>query len=188
MTYTCTETMSTKSQLLSVNPMKRYRPGQRGFTLIEMMIVGAIISIAVALALPSYSAWYARYQLSSTVREITKDLMLARLAAMNRNRSVTVRVAFASGFVTISGTETSGGAVVFPSKTLPLPVASLTGTPAPSLSTDPITVAFSPLGIRTSPSGTTNQLIAIQNAKGLTYSVKVTPGGNAGWCPASTCT
>lgn len=152
------------------------------------MIVGAIISIAVALALPSYQSWYARYQLSSTMRELVHDFSLARMAAMNRNRSVTVSVSLSGGLVTIAGTETTGGAAVFPSKTMTVPVASLTGTPAPSPSTDPITVAFSPLGIRTSPSGTTTQLIAIQNSKGLTYSLKVTSGGSVGWCPTSTCT
>jgi len=188
MPRTFPNTMNTEAHPSPVIAPGLDRPTLAGFTLLEMMIVGAIVTVSVALALPSYQTWYARYQLSSAIREMTNDFTMARLAAMNRNRSVTVTVALASGFITIAATETSTGAAVFPSKTMSLPVASLAGTPAPTPSSAPVSVAFSPLGIRISPTGATTQQIAIANTRGLTYSIAVTPGGKTRWCPLSTCT
>ena len=83
---------------------------QTGFTLVEMMVVSAIVGIAAALAVPNYLQWQAQYKLRQAVSEIATQLTLARMAAMNRNRGVDVAVQNSTGAVHISAvTSTSGG-------------------------------------------------------------------------------
>jgi prepilin-type N-terminal cleavage/methylation domain-containing protein len=146
---------------------------QSGFTLIEVMVAVAIVGIAVTIAVPNYIQWNARYQLQQATSEIWGYLNLARGAAMNRNTSVNVALAVASGKVTIT-TTTVGGVAVMPTQTIQL--AHVTGVNVVGGGA----IQFNSLGLRSSGApGTNNQ--------NLTYSIGVIPGGKAAWCPKSTC-
>ncbi|MBX3324330.1 MAG: GspH/FimT family pseudopilin [Nitrospira sp.] len=151
---------------------------QRGFTLMEMMIVVAIISIVSMLGVPNYTSWNARHQLRQASTEIQSQLSFARVSAMSRNSVVSVNVSASSGKVVLSATDASGVSVVQP---VALPGGVIGVAP------EPAGVTFSPLGIR-SGGGTGNQLIVISNNHGLSYSILVTPRGTVRWCPAATCT
>lgn len=154
------------------------RRQQAGFTLIEVMIVVAIVGITSVIAVPNYLIWYARHQLTQAAMEITSQLAVSRLAAMTRNSTTSTTVAIGSGQLIMTATNASGGSVYTQMTEIPhvSTVTFLSGT----------NIQFSPLGLRTS-AGAGDQVIGITNDRGLQYSVRVTQGGKAIWCPKASC-
>lgn len=69
-----------------------------GFTLVEMVIVLAMIGILIAIAFPSFREWQRNAQLKSAARETYAFLQRARGEAVRNNAVVGVR------FVTGAGT------------------------------------------------------------------------------------
>jgi type IV fimbrial biogenesis protein FimT len=66
-------------------------PGSvRGFTLVEMMVVIAILGIALAIAAPSFSRIIAEQRLRGVASELHNALLFARSAAITRNESVVI--------------------------------------------------------------------------------------------------
>lgn len=59
-----------------------------GFTLTEMMVVIAIIAIALAIAIPTYSVWRERHALDTAADALMAHIKQARLIAIVENRSV----------------------------------------------------------------------------------------------------
>jgi prepilin-type N-terminal cleavage/methylation domain-containing protein len=148
---------------------------EAGFTLVELMTVAAVITIGTAIAVPSYQQWIARYQLKQATTEINSELSLSRMAAMNRNTTVTVSLAVAGGKV--SATFTDGtGAQVMPPAAMQNQVTGVAGGP----------IVFNSLGLRVG-GGAGNQTVTVTNKNGLTYSIRVTPAGKVNWCPQATC-
>ncbi|MDN5941980.1 MAG: hypothetical protein L0H94_08875 [Nitrospira sp.] len=141
-----------------------------------MMIVTAIIGLTATIAVPSYTGWLARAQLKEAAMMINSQLTMGRFAAMNRNRTVTVAVTAVPGQVNITSTDATGQAM----PPYSVNASHVTGVGGVS------TFQFNPLGLR-ADSGGIDQILTVNNKQGLTYSVRVTGGGKASWCPRSTC-
>ena len=111
----------------------------KGFTMIELMIVVAIVGIASALAVPNFLEMIRQSQLKEATLEVANKLTTARMAAMNRNKAVTVALAVTGGLVHVSATEASTGSLVLPDATLMGQINQVSGGP----------VTFNSLGMRT---------------------------------------
>ncbi|MBU4184602.1 MAG: GspH/FimT family pseudopilin [Proteobacteria bacterium] len=63
---------------------------QSGFTIIEMMIVIAIMAILTGIAVPNYLAYLPKSRLNGAARQVMGDLMAARMKAVKLNHRVKV--------------------------------------------------------------------------------------------------
>lgn len=80
----------------------------RGFTLIELMTVIAIVAILLAIAAPSFSGLIEKKRLEGVFTELATDLQFARSEAVQRNANV--RITFGTGCYvihTVGSTETT---------------------------------------------------------------------------------
>ena len=150
---------------------------QAGFSLIEVLIVIAIIAIGTLLASPNYIRWNNQHQLRQAVTELQTQLALARMAAMNRSTAIRVTLAASGSRVTISITDETSGSVVIRPTTFMAAVTNVSGGP----------IVFSSLGVRTSGTMGLPQNVTLSNTSGLQYGVKVLAGGKVTWCTNAAC-
>jgi type IV fimbrial biogenesis protein FimT len=75
------------SQYLLTRSHSRAEP-LRGFTLIELMVTIAIVSMVLMFGLPSLSAWIQSSQIRNASESMLGGLQLARAEAVRRNTSV----------------------------------------------------------------------------------------------------
>jgi type IV fimbrial biogenesis protein FimT len=106
-----------------------------GFTMIELMIVVALIAIVLALAAPSFTNTLAKNRAQGVASELGTDLQYARSEAVQRNAPV--RIIVGSDCYTIHTVGTTDatscvalgtGAVALKSVTLPAGTATLAFT------------------------------------------------------------
>ena len=158
----------------STTPVLR---SEAGFTLTEAMTVVAIGTVLAALAVPNFLAGNARHHLKPEVTELHSNLNVARMAAMARNRTVTVTLTGGGGpLVTASFNDAAGGQVIA-NQVMNSEIEDRGGAS---------TVQFNSLGLRVG-GGTADQTITLTNSEDLTYAVEITPAGKTRWCPQAAC-
>jgi len=85
-----------------------------GFTLVEMMVVVAILVILASIALPSFRPMIANSRIVATTNDLVADLALARSEAAKRGGTTVVTVCASSDGSSCSGsTDWSSGRLVF---------------------------------------------------------------------------
>ncbi|HWP58736.1 MAG TPA: GspH/FimT family pseudopilin [Candidatus Acidoferrales bacterium] len=80
-----------------------YKAAQRGFTVLELLMVLVVASVLMGIAVPSFQSWLPTLRLSNAARQVATDLQLARMRAISSNTDTTV--AFSTG----TGTYSFGG-------------------------------------------------------------------------------
>lgn len=176
--------------------MGRGLPGEKGFSLVEVMVVAAIMGIGYALALPMYQQWIARSELRDFTSQLASNLTLSRMVARNRNTPMTATFnKAADGKLSVGFTVTvspvivpnslAGGSMTVITSLGPPPVPSVTDfvSAAPGLLG---TIMFNPQGVRVG-GGVGNQTVSFLSTQGVTNSVVVTPAGKVNWCATATC-
>jgi len=63
---------------------------KRGFTLVELMIVIAVMGIMAVIAAPNFVTYLANQRLKGAARMVMSDLMAARQKAVTQNVNITV--------------------------------------------------------------------------------------------------
>jgi len=74
------------------NPLDMTTTSRQAFTLIEIVLVLAIMGIIAAIAAPRYATAISRFHVDSAAKRLVRDLALARERA--RSRGVATRVTF----------------------------------------------------------------------------------------------
>ena len=82
---------------------------QRGFTLIELMLVVTIAAVMLGIGVPAFREFMATQRVKNTAFDFAAALLLARSEAVKRNTAVTLAQAggsWADGWTVVAGANT----------------------------------------------------------------------------------
>jgi len=82
---------------------------QKGITLIELIVVMAIIAIGAALTTPNISGWLPTYRLRSATRDVVSIMRVAQLKAVSNNTSYRVTFNTVNDSYVLEYQDTGGG-------------------------------------------------------------------------------
>jgi prepilin-type N-terminal cleavage/methylation domain-containing protein len=136
--------------------------GPKGVTLIELVVVMAIVGIMALFMAPAIGEWMDNFRIRQAARDIASTLQQAKMQAISTRQARTVTFTPADGTYQI----TPGGSVMQISRGVTIAATDFTGN----------AIQFSTTGTSSSPSSTAG--IYINNTKGTQYRVIVTPSGN----------
>jgi prepilin-type N-terminal cleavage/methylation domain-containing protein len=73
--------------------MQRSHGSQRGFSLVELLVVVAIMLVVAAAAMPNFISFISTYKLRSVLQQTNGMLQQMRMEAVRRNTSIPLRTA-----------------------------------------------------------------------------------------------
>ncbi len=153
---------------------------QKGFSLIEMMVVVAIVGIVASISLPSYQNWIQNSRIKTATESILNGLQKAKAEAIRRNALVRFTLA-------------ADGSWLYGCVNATTCIASLESTP-PEASGDinvitdngNLIVTYNNLGIRNDPASEFNSLTVDNSAMTAGDSreldIRVGAGGSVRMC------
>lgn len=150
------------------------RRRQQGFSLVELLVVSAIILILAGTAVPTLVAALPNYRLHSAARQLCTHLRQARALAIKKNKKVFVRFDTVGRRYTIDaiGTFTLPSGISFGHGKATKPAG--TKFPSTGISFRDNKVVFNPRGIISTNSG----YIYLQNDEQETCAIGATTAGN----------
>lgn len=102
------------------------RPGQDGFTLIETLIVLAVIGILILITVPAFLSMLNRFKLTGTTREVAALMQAARMEAIKQNNPTQVNYDATSNsfiaFIDVDRDNTLSAADKVLANKVPMPV------------------------------------------------------------------
>ena len=102
---------------LPLHRIESDRPSaQAGFTLVELMVVLALVGIVAAIAAPSFSSFIANERLSSAANDLISDLMLARGSAATSGKHAIVCASINGTSCSNNASDWAIGRIVFVDK------------------------------------------------------------------------
>lgn len=160
---------------------------KHGFTLIELMVVIAVIGIMAAIAVPNFLNWLPNMRLKAAARDLYSDIQRIKGEAVKRNTCVSLlfnTVVFPStgggyiGFIddgigggtACNGAQDGGEMILFPAKIMPQDISLVTANSIGGLNA----VCLNAKGLIC---GSQSGNVVLRNNKGRWYRIRVQAAG-----------